>query len=244
MSGIFLLACGASALNQVQERKEDAKMDRTKNRPLPSGKISVKIATLVALLLLFSGTFILSCGYYWISVVLGILNILWYNGFYTGLKKRTAFAVIPGALSGAIPVFMGWTAGGGNISDSKAILLAFFLFMWQIPHFWLLMMKYEGEYRNAGFPVMTDIFNLDQFRNIIVAWMIGASGTSLLLGLSGFFPDFLSAYIIMVFNILILVFFFEEFYFRKKMKYRLMAIAMNLFLLVVLAMIVAEKFNV
>jgi len=242
LAGIFLLACGASVLNQIQEKEQDAKMDRTKGRPLPSGKLTSQQAFLIALLLLFSGFGILASGYYWTCVILGILNLLWYNGLYTWLKKKTAFAVVPGALSGVIPVFMGWSAAGGSLADRPALLLAFFLFMWQIPHFWLLMLKYGDEYRLAGFPVMTDIFNIYQFRNIILSWMIGATATSLLLVLSGFWMFFLSKIMIMGLNLLILSLFFYQLCFAKNLRYRLMFIIMNVFLLLVLSLVVVEKF--
>ena len=241
LAGIFLLACGASVLNQIQEKEQDAKMDRTKGRPLPSGKLTSQKAFLIALLLLFSGFGILSSGYYWTCVILGILNLLWYNGFYTWLKKKTAFAVVPGALSGVIPVFMGWSAAGGSLADRPVLLLAFFLFIWQIPHFWLLMLKYGDEYRLAGFPVMTDIFNSYQFRNIIFSWMIGATGTSLLLVLSGFWIFFLSKVMILGMNLVILVLFFYQLYFAKNPRYRLMFITMNVFLFLVLSLVVLEK---
>jgi len=242
LAGIFLLACGASVLNQIQEKDQDAKMDRTKGRPIPSGKLTFQQAFLIAILLLFSGFGILVSGLYWTCVILGILNILWYNGFYTWLKKKTAFAVVIGALSGVIPVFMGWSAAGGFLADSPVLLLAFFLFIWQIPHFWLLMLKYNDEYRLAGFPVMTDIFSNYQFRNIILAWMIGATGTSLLLILSGFWMFFFSKVIIMSLNLLILVLFFQQLHFARNPRYKLMFITMNAFLLVVLSLMVIEKF--
>jgi len=241
LAGIFLLACGASVLNQIQEKEQDEKMDRTKGRPLPSGKLTSQQAFLIALLLLFSGFGILASGYYWTCVILGILNILWYNGFYTWLKKKTAFAVVPGAFSGVIPVFMGWSAAGGSLADRPVLLLAFFLFIWQIPHFWLLMLKYGDEYRLAGFPVMTDIFNSYQFRNIIFSWMIGATGTSLLLVLSGFWIFFLSKVMILGMNLVILVLFFYQLYFAKNPRYRLMFITMNVFLFLVLSLVVLEK---
>jgi len=242
LAGIFLLACGASVLNQIQEKEQDARMDRTKGRPLPSGKITSRQASLIAILLLISGFGILASGFYWTCIILGSLNILWYNGFYTWLKKKTAFAIVPGALSGVIPVFMGWSAAGGSLSDPMVLFLAFFLFIWQIPHFWLLMLKYGDEYRSAGFPVMTEIFTVHQFRNIIMAWMIGATGTSFLLVLSGFWMFFLSKVMILGMNLLILALFFSQLYWVKNPRYTFMFITMNTFLLVVLSLVIGEKF--
>jgi protoheme IX farnesyltransferase len=242
LAGIFFLACGASALNQFEEREVDAKMDRTKNRPIPSGLLSPRNALLVALLLLTFGFGILICGNFWICVILGALNILWYNGCYTWLKKKTAFAVVPGALSGVIPVFMGWSAGGGSLLDPSGILLALFLFIWQIPHFWLLMMKNGDEYHVAGYPVMTDIFSSNQVRNIIFAWMIGATGTSLLLVRSGFWIFVPSMMVVICMNLIILGLFFYQFYFAKTPNYRHMFISTNIFLIVVLSSMVLERF--
>jgi protoheme IX farnesyltransferase len=242
LAGIFLLACGASALNQIQEKEQDALMDRTKGRPLPSGKITSQQAFLITLFLLFSGFGIFAFGTYWTCVVLGMLNIVWYNGFYTWLKKKTAFAVVPGALSGVIPVFMGWSAAGGSLADRPVLLLAFFLFIWQIPHFWLLMLTYGDEYRKAGFPVMTDIFNVCQFRNIILAWMIGATGSSVILVLSGFWMFFLVKLLILALNLLVLSLFFYQFYFTKPPRYRFMFIIMNVFLFLVFSLAIVEKF--
>jgi heme o synthase len=241
LAGIFLLASGASALNQVQEKEQDAMMERTKTRPIPSGMITSKNASFVAFFLLLSGFALLACGAFWTCVVLGLLNILWYNGFYTWLKTKTAFAVVPGAISGVIPVFMGWSAAGGSLTDHPVFLLSFFLFIWQIPHFWLLMIKYGNEYRLAGFPVMTDIFNEFQFRNIIFAWIIGATGTSLLLVLSGFWMFSISKSIILGMNLIILSMFCYKLYFVRIPQYKLLFILLNSFLFLVLLLLVIEK---
>lgn len=241
LAGIFFLACGASVLNQLQEKEQDAKMDRTRNRPVASGNLSSKAALLIACILMFLGFGILISGRYWTCIMLGILNILWYNGFYTWLKRKTAFAVVPGALSGVIPVFMGWSAIGGSLSNPLVLLLAFFLFIWQIPHFWLLMLKYSDEYRLAGFPVMTDIFNITQFRNIILAWMIGATGTSIFLVLSGLWMFLFSKMIILGLNLLILGFFFQQLVFAGIPRYKIMFVIMNAFLLIVLSLIILER---
>jgi protoheme IX farnesyltransferase len=241
LGAIFLLACGASVMNQVREKEEDGKMDRTKKRSLPAGKIPAQNAVLLAVLLLVSGFALLLFESLWICLLLGILNILWYNGFYTWLKKKTAFAVVPGALSGVIPVFMGWSAAGGTLDERMVLLLAFFLFMWQIPHFWLLMMKYGNEYRLAGFPVMTDLFTPSQFRNILLAWMTGAAGTSLILVLSGFWYIFLIKVSILILNVIILLLFFHQLSSRENPRYRLMFATMNGFLLIVLGLIILEK---
>ncbi len=67
---------------------------------------------------------------------------------------------------------MGWTAAGGEITDPVALFLAFFIFMWQMPHFWLLMLKYGNDYRKAGFPVLNDLFSPRQMKSIVMVWLL------------------------------------------------------------------------
>lgn len=185
MSGVLLLACGASALNQYQDRDIDALMPRTKNRPLPAGRIKPVRAFWFALALIFAGlTLIFETGTYSASL-LGLLAVLWYNGFYTWLKRKSAFAAVPGSLVGAIPVAIGWSAAGGNIGDPRLLFLCFFFFMWQVPHFWLLFVPYGEEYHQAGIPALTGIFSRPQLLRIIFSWIFSTSVSCLILATTG-----------------------------------------------------------
>lgn len=112
--------------------------------------------------------------------MLGLFNIIWYNLFYTNLKKITPFAVVPGALTGAVPAFIGWTAAGGFVFDQKIILIGFFLFIWQIPHFWLLLMKYSDQYEKAGFPSIHNTLSKENLRFITLAWVTATSVVSIM----------------------------------------------------------------
>ena len=181
--GILLLACGSAALNHYQERYSDAKMDRTKNRPIPSGKISPNATLSIAIILALVGSALLLIGSNWIALFLGLLNLLWYNGIYTPLKKVTSLAIVPGSLVGAIPPMVGWVAGGGYVFDPQIILISFFFFIWQIPHFWLLLMLLDKDYQKAGFPTLTQIFNKDQLARITFIWITATGITGLLLPL-------------------------------------------------------------
>lgn len=183
-AGIFLMACGSSALNQYQERKIDALMERTKNRPVPSGDMSPGQALLISLVLLLSGAFIILLKSNLAVLTAGFFAVFWYNVVYVYLKKRTAFAVIPGALIGAVPPVAGWLGGGGSLSDPRILMLAFFFFLWQVPHFWLIFLVTPGDYKKAGLPSITNIFNIVQLKRIIFVWIF-AVGTSSL-----FFPAF------------------------------------------------------
>ena len=170
--GIFLLACGSSAINHYQERDRDALMERTRNRPIPSGRISAKGALLYALVLSAAGSYLLYYSSGMLAMQLGLLALLWYNAIYTPLKRKTAFAVIPGAVIGAIPPLVGWVAGGGSLEDARAWIMAFFFFIWQVPHFWLLMLKYGKEYEKAGFPSITQIYTESQIKHVTFIWVM------------------------------------------------------------------------
>jgi len=183
--GVFLLACGASALNQYQERGIDAVMPRTRTRPVPSGKISPRNALRFSLVLIASGSLTLIFTGSVLSPSLGLTGVIWYNGLYTAMKKKTAFAVVPGAIVGAITPAIGWVAGYGSFSDPRLISLCFFFFMWQVPHFWLLLLNYGEEYERAGLPSLTGIFSRTQLLRIIFIWIFAAAVSCLFLPVTG-----------------------------------------------------------
>lgn len=152
--GVSCLAAGGSALNQVWERELDSRMVRTRRRPLPQGLISPALATTVAALAIGTGLLVLAraCGRS--ALLLGLAALAWYLLVYTGLKRRTPFALLLGALCGALPPMIGWCAAGGGASDYRIVLLAGLLFLWQIPHFWLLQRRHRDDYRAAGVPLL------------------------------------------------------------------------------------------
>ncbi len=184
-AGVFLLSCGACALNQYQERDADALMDRTSGRPIPSGRIAPGRALGLSFLLILSGEVLLLFTGNAAGALLGVAAVCWYNILYTRLKKVSAFAVVPGALVGCLPPVMGWAAGGGTLSDPRLAVLAFFFFMWQVPHFWLHLLTYGKEYAEAGIPCLTDIFSAVQLERLTFQWLSATAVSSLLLGLCG-----------------------------------------------------------
>lgn len=183
--GIFILACGAAALNHYQDRDKDALMKRTINRPIPSGKISPNMVLIIAIFEIAFGTYIIYLGSNFLAAQLGLLALIWYNGIYTPLKRKTAFAVVPGSIIGAIPPMVGWVAGGGELSDPRLFVLAFFFFIWQVPHFWLLMLKYGKEYEDAGYPSITSMISKQQIKNATFMWTAATAVTALMIPVSG-----------------------------------------------------------
>ncbi len=182
--GVFLLACGSSALNQYQERDIDARMKRTRPRPVPSGEITARHALAVSLILITAGLLFLiySSG---VASLLGLGTVLWYNGIYTYLKKKTAFAAVPGALVGAIPPAIGWVSGGGDLFSPRLLALCFLFFLWQVPHFWLLVLRHGKEYEEAGLPSLTGLLSRAQISRITFAWIFATAAVSLALPLYG-----------------------------------------------------------
>jgi protoheme IX farnesyltransferase len=152
--GVFLLSSGSLALNQVQEYKLDALMKRTANRPVASGKITPTAAALFAFFFIFTGLQIL-----WrvsdLSAYLGLATVLLYNGLYTYyLKPKWIYAAVPGAIPGTLPVTIGYAAVNSNIFSSESVYLFLILFLWQMPHFWALAIKFKDDYREGGIPTL------------------------------------------------------------------------------------------
>lgn len=185
--GVFFLGCGCSAINQIQEVRSDAKMARTRNRPLPAGQLDTPTAWFISLVLLFVGIYFLATieHHTYIILALAIFTIFWYNGVYTYLKTVTALAVIPGALLGAIPPIIGWCAAGGIWWDMHILMVATYFFVWQVPHFWLLMLLRAKEYEQAGLRTMTQIFSPSQFYRIIFIWLFATVALGFYVALFG-----------------------------------------------------------
>jgi len=178
--GVMLLSSGASALNQVQERDRDALMARTANRPLPSGRLAHAHALAFAALAMVAGAIILWMGIGRTAGVLGLVAAVFYNGIYTPwLKPSSPFAAVPGAIPGAIPPVIGWVAGGGSLTDAGAIVLSGILFLWQMPHFWALSLRYRSDYASGGFPMVSEVVGVEGTARLILLYASGLTAWSL-----------------------------------------------------------------
>lgn len=173
-AGLFLLSSGASVLNQVQERRQDALMQRTATRPIPAGEITPLSATLIAFLLIGAGAAFLGRNGL-VPAILGLSNIVFYNLIYTPLKTRSWLAILPGALVGGVPPMIGWTSAGFYLFHPNAVFLFIFVFLWQVPHFWLLMIKYGKEYEKAGFSSISKILDERQIKIVVFTWGVVTS---------------------------------------------------------------------
>jgi protoheme IX farnesyltransferase len=180
-AGILLMAISASVLNQIQEADLDARMNRTRNRPIPAGRITRRRAAVYTLSTLACGIFLIYFQGNLKAVVIGLITIGVYNGIYTPLKRITPFAVLPGALTGALPPMMGWVAAGGGVWDKPIVFIGFLMFMGQIPHFWLLVVRYGEEYKSAGLPSLTGIFSSFQIKRLTFTWVLTSVAAALFL---------------------------------------------------------------
>ena len=169
---VLLVAMGVSTLNQYQEYKEDALMERTKHRPIASGKWSPRTAVIIAAILILSSLALIYDLLGYIGVDLFLFSFLWYNFFYTPLKKKSALAVVPGAILGVIPPAIGWLAAGGSLGEPEFFALGLFYFVWQIPHFWLLVMLHYGDYAGAGYPTAMRLFGKMSLQRLTYYWLM------------------------------------------------------------------------
>lgn len=150
------IAASASAFNQVMEVRLDAMMPRTAKRPIPSGRISVAQATAFATVLLSVGVTQMICMVNWQATGWALASWAIYVGIYTPMKTRTHWNTFVGAIAGAIPIMIGWTAVGGSV-DLRCCAVFMILFLWQFPHFMAIAWIYRRQYRRAGFQMLSVI---------------------------------------------------------------------------------------
>jgi len=153
VAGTALVAGGAAVLNQLYERDTDALMRRTRLRPLPAGRVAPADARIFGLALSAAGLTLLAARANWLSAALALATLLTYLLIYTPMKRRTPLSTIVGALPGALPALIGWTASHGSIDRSGAALFAI-VFCWQLPHFMAIAWLYREDYARAGFPML------------------------------------------------------------------------------------------
>jgi len=151
--GGFLLSGASVTINQYLEQKEDSLMNRTKGRPLPTGRISPSSALIFAAIVMTSSLVILFIAANPLTTWLSLLSMVLYSFVYTPLKKVGPIAVFVGAIPGALPPLLGWIANTGVISY-EALVIFGIQFIWQFPHFWAIAWVSDEDYRKAGFRLL------------------------------------------------------------------------------------------
>ncbi|HVU99866.1 MAG TPA: heme o synthase, partial [Verrucomicrobiae bacterium] len=154
--GTALVASGASALNQLWERKHDANMERTRSRPLPSGRLQPSTVLIIGMAASVIGLAYLTICVNGITAAMGAASLISYVLIYTPLKRVTWLNTAIGAIPGALPPLMGWTAARGEITREGWSLFAILAF-WQLPHFLAIAWIYREEYARAGYKMLPGI---------------------------------------------------------------------------------------
>jgi protoheme IX farnesyltransferase len=147
-------------------------MMRTRFRPLVTGRLTIRSGVVISLLLLLAGLAALVATGHLAVMFLGLFALFWYNAVYTPLKKVTPFAVLPGALCGALPLLMGWVLAGGAMLDYPILMLCAIVVLWQVPHFWLLALAYPEDARRSGLPDLFSRIRPERLRVLSIVWII------------------------------------------------------------------------
>jgi protoheme IX farnesyltransferase len=226
--GIFILATGAATLNSLQECRLDGELARTSGRPLPKGLLPPLQAGIQSLILFLTGFFILLIATKsFLPFAAAVLAVALYNGIYTPLKKKSVLAIIPGAICGALPPYIGWLAGGGSAFGYPAALLIVLFILWQIPHFWLILLTFQDDYRGSSLPSLLKQFQEASLKRFLVTW-IGALVLVMFMYLTLPPPLSWTFRIIIIGNgCLLLVAFIYGLAIRKNNNYRTLFIALN-----------------
>ncbi len=187
IAGMVLVVGGANALNMYIERDIDARMDRTRNRPLPAGRLPHNAALVLGIGLAVAGIPVVTFGANPLSGLLAALSLVVYALVYTPLKQKTSFALLVGGIPGAMPPLIGWTAATNRFELPGVILFAI-MFVWQVPHFLAISLFRTEEYARAGLVLHPHESGERRTRLQIVLWsavLVPVSLLPFILGVAG-----------------------------------------------------------
>lgn len=194
--GTFFISSGSLALNQVQEAHKDAKMPRTQSRPIPSGKMSPALGLFISMTHIIVGLLTLYFFVKPLTAYIGLAIIILYNVTYTIMwKPKWVFAAVPGAIPGAMPGVLGYSAVNDSIFSSESIYLFLIMFLWQMPHFWTLAIRFREDYSKGDFPVLPSVLGKERtlYHISFYVWTYAFLAIT-----SPFFVDFYYGYFIVV----------------------------------------------
>lgn len=238
--GVLFIAAGSSAINQTQEADLDQLMERTRLRPLPSGQLNHLQAWAWAVLLSVSGATILWISTHPTASIMAIITLLWYNGVYTPLKRVTPWAILPGALVGAFPPLIGWTAAGGHLLHPHIVFVAFFFFIGQIPHFWLILLKHGKDYQKAGFPSINDTFSPEQISRLTFIWTTVTAIAAIFLPVFGVIISPVLSILIITLSIVLIISFHKWPGIKSPVHVNRAFMVMNMYFLMIMIIIILD----
>ncbi|MBW1898128.1 MAG: UbiA family prenyltransferase, partial [Deltaproteobacteria bacterium] len=227
-----------------QDRAIDCFFSRTRKRPLPRKLIQsshVRLFACVLILMGLSGLFLNRVSF--LPVLIGLIAILLYNGLYTPLKEKTVLAIIPGTICGMMPPLIGWTAAGGNLRVPEIWMLMTLIGLWQLPHFWLLILANRMEYCLSDIPNMLNIFTVGKLKNILFVWVLAFACMALFLPAFRILKTPWMQWLLLIYFIPLLCFFgFSLLPKQKSSDYPGLFIYLNISMGFVLLLIVADSF--
>ena len=235
---VLLLACGAASLNSYQEHRWDRLMQRTRRRPVAAGMVTPEQARRQGQLLSGGGLLLLYIGTTRpLVVVVGATALILYNFVYTPLKYKSVWAIIPGAICGALPPYMGWLAGNGPLFSPVILGAVLLLVIWQIPHFWLIMLSNKRDYLHSPLPNLSTMLTESKLQVLTVLW-VGALIAVLhsMLAMFSVMPATIRIMISAV-SLIVLVIFGVQMGLRKQPPYRLLFMLLNSFMLLTMALL-------
>jgi protoheme IX farnesyltransferase len=235
---MLLLASGAASLNSYQEHRWDRLMQRTRRRPVAAGLVSPESARRQGQILAASGMLLLFLVTSQpLAVCVGAAALVLYNFVYTPLKYKSIWAIIPGAICGALPPYIGWLAGQGPLFSPVILGGVLLLVIWQIPHFWLVMLSNKRDYRDSPLPSFSQMVPESRLQMLTVLW-IGALIT-VLHALLAMFTDTPLAIRIMIsgVSLVVLVVFSLHMGISKQPHYRFLFMLLNSFMLLTMALL-------
>jgi protoheme IX farnesyltransferase len=194
--GVMLMSASAATFNHIVERKYDALMERTKGRPIASGRVSVNEGIIIGFLFLLLGLFFLLRYTNVTCALLGLFNLIWYIFVYTPFKRISVWAVFVGSITGVIPFFMGVVATGNILFSPVNLFVGAYLLMWQIPHFILLAYKYSNDYQKAGLASILTLVPPAIVIKIYYVWMIACCMITISFPLFGYLHNEFTGWIL------------------------------------------------
>ncbi len=243
-SGVFVLAMGAATLNSLQEYRLDRELLRTSNRPLPRGILSLRQAGWQALVLCLTGLLLLFLATRTtLPLLTAVLAVFLYNGVYTPLKQKTVLAIVPGAVCGALPPYIGWLASGGEALSYTAVLLLALFVLWQVPHVWLVLLNFKDQYAGSNLPHFLQLFREESLKRFFIPWL-GALVLVMFMFLGLSFPlGGIWRAMIFTNGCLLLGAFFYGLALRKTTHYRTLFIILNAALFVHMVVLAAGRIS-
>lgn len=241
---IFFLTSGSAICNNYQDRYYDQHFARTRQRPFPAQQVNHRSALLQASLFISLGIFLLYLiTSTWLPPLLGISAVILYNGFYTPLKTKTILAIIPGALCGAIPPWIGWLVANGPLLSPTIALVMTIIGVWQFPHFWIVLLNQKREYsQQEKLPSMLQFFQEAQLKRIIFQWVFAFALLPLLLPLTEITKTTPISYLLLLNSLAVTsIFFFRLFLSQTEAVYRSLFLWLNLSLTLFMVIVSLER---